>query len=204
MKRTLTVMSVAGLLAIVMTAVGVSDEKPKQDPSDMAKMMEAFQKAQKYINPGDNHKLLNKFIGEWKTESRFFMGSQPTPAEPGEATTKWLIDGRWIVTESKGQLMGKPSEMYTTMGYDNFKMSFVATTVSNWDTAMNRAEGDMDPGGKALLMYGTIDEYLTGEHDKMVKLVYRFISDDKIVMEIHDLPIGEKNTKVVEITYTRK
>ncbi len=54
------------------------------------------------------------------------------------------------------------------------------------------------------MSYGTIDEYLTGEHDKMVKTVWRFISDDKMVLEIHDLPIGENNTKVVEITYTRK
>jgi hypothetical protein len=89
------------------------------------------------------------------------------------------------------------------MGYDNFKMSFVVTTVSSMDTAMNRSEGDLDPGGKALLLYGTLDEYLTGEHDKMVKTVFRFNSADEIVMAIHDLPIGENNTKVVEIKYSR-
>ncbi len=33
--------------------------------------------------------------------------------------------------------------------------------------------------------------------------VYRFNSDDEIVMEIHDLAIGENNTKVLEIKYTR-
>ena len=82
-------------------------------------------------------------------------------------------------------------------------MSYVFTTVSTMDTAMNHAEGDMDPGGKAMILYGTIDEYLTGEHDKMVKYVFRFLSPDKIVLEVHDLPIGENNTKVLEITYTR-
>jgi hypothetical protein len=89
------------------------------------------------------------------------------------------------------------------MGYDNFKQSYVTTMVSTMDTAMLHAEGDMDPSGKALLAYGTLDEYLTGEHDKMVKYVWRFVSDDEIVLEIHDLPIGEHNTKVVEITYSR-
>jgi len=58
--------------------------------------------------------------------------------------------------------------------------------------------------GKVLLTYGTIDEYLTGEHDKMVKYVWRFLSEEKIVLEIHDLAIGEFNTKVVEITYVRQ
>ena len=89
------------------------------------------------------------------------------------------------------------------ISYDNFKMSYVVTTVSNMDTAMHTAEGDLDPNTNSLLMYGTLDEYLTGEHDKMVKTVLRFPSEDKIVMEIHDLPIGEANTKVVEFTYTR-
>jgi hypothetical protein len=83
------------------------------------------------------------------------------------------------------------------------KQSYVVGTVTNIDTAMAYAEGDMDPGGDVLLLYGTIDEYLTGEIGKMVKTVFRFLSEDEIVMEVHDLPIGEKNTKVFEIRYTR-
>ena len=56
----------------------------------------------------------------------------------------------------------------------------------------------------ALVTYGTIDEYLTGEHDKMVKYVWRFRGDDAMTFEVHDLPIGESNTKVVEVTFKRK
>jgi hypothetical protein len=54
-----------------------------------------------------------------------------------------------------------------------------------------------------LIGYGTLDEYTTGENDKMVKYAFRFLDADKIVLEIHDLPIGETNTKVLEFTYTR-
>ena len=89
------------------------------------------------------------------------------------------------------------------LGYDNFKQSYVSTMISSLDTAMTHAEGDMDPSGNALLSYGTLDEYLTGEHDKMVKYVWRFPSKDKMVLEVHDLPIGEQNTKVLEISYAR-
>ena len=38
----------------------------------------------------------------------------------------------------------------------------------------------------------------------MVKYVWRFVTKDRLVLEVHDLPIGEKNTKVVEFTYNRK
>ncbi len=181
-----------------LSATAQPAEQP--DPGEMAAMME---KVKQFTEPGKHHRILERFIGKWDTETRFFMGETPTPAEKGTAETSWLMDGRWIQTRAKGRMMGRPIEGHTVMGYDNFKMSYVATSVSSMDTAMIRSEGDMDPGGKAILLYGTLDEYLSGEHDKMVKTVMRFVSDDQFVMEVHDLPIGEKNTKVVEITYKR-
>lgn len=199
---------VAALVASIAIAFGAMGargatvpQEAKPEQADYASMMA---KAKKFIEPGKNHEILKRFIGKWDTELRFFMGDQATPPERGTSECSWLMEGRWVKWEATGKMMGRPTRIFTIMGYDNFKMSFVATTVSSMDTAMNRTEGDMDPGGKLLISYGTIDEYLTGEHDKMVKTVWRFESDDKIVMEIHDLPIGEKNTKVLEFTYTRQ
>lgn len=179
---------------------GTAQEKKEPTLGDMAAMM---QKAQKFTQPGPHHKVLEKFLGTWNTETRIFMGGQGSKPEKGTATTRWLMPGRWLQSESKGTMMGMPMEGVMLMGYDNFKMSYVTTAVTSGDTAMLRSEGDMDPGGEMLITYGTLDEYLTGEHDKMVKYVWRFASKDKIVLEIHDLPIGDKNTKVVEIVSTR-
>jgi len=193
-----------GTLCLAATVgMGVAQERNDSDEASRA-MAEMMEKMARYTQPGTHHELLERFVGTWKTETRFFMGQTPSAAELGEAVTRWQMDGRWLITEAKGQMMGRPLESCTLMGYDNFKQSYVATAVSSMDTAMNRSEGDLDPGGEVLLLYGTLDEYLTGEHDKMVKTVFRFLSEDKYVMEVHDLPIGEKNTKVVEITYTRK
>jgi len=71
-------------------------------------------------------------------------------------------------------------------------------------TAMNHAEGMRDRTGKVLTLYGTMDEPMTGEHDKPVKYVLRVLGPDKHVYEIHDLAIGEPHTMVIEVTYTRK
>ncbi len=208
--------STVGLGAVVvapfvMTALAAQDEKAASSPpaaagektptpADMGAMMA---KARKFTEPGPHHKELARMIGKWDFEMRFFMGDKASPTEKGTSETKWLMDGRWLMTESRGNMMGRPYTAAMIMGYDNFKQSFVTTAVSSVDTAMNHSEGDMDPGGNVLITYGTLDEYLTGENDKMVKYVWRFVSDDKIVWEIHDLPIGEKNTKVVEFTFTR-
>jgi hypothetical protein len=188
----------AGLLA---GAFGLSGPQDQPAAEDMAAMMA---KAAKYTQPGEHHKLLERFLGKWYTASRSTMAGSETPWEKGTSEVSWLMEGRWLQSNGTGSMMGMPMQFFSVMGYDSFKQSYVVTSVSSMDTAMNHSEGDMDPGGKVLLLYGTIDEYLTGEHDKMVKTVYRFESADKIVMEIHDLPIGEHHTKVVEVVFTRQ
>src|SRR5262249_49355290 len=140
-------------------------------PPDMAAMMK---KAERFTKPGENHKLLERFLGKWETETRMFMGEKGSPGEKGTAEGKWLMDGRWLQLESNGSMMGMPMRTFTILGYDNFKMSYVVTTVQSMDTAMNRSEGDLDPNTDTLITYGTIDEYLTGENDKMCKYVWRF------------------------------
>lgn len=174
------------------------NENPAAD--ELAKLME---NAKKFTEPGEKHKLLEKWIGDWKLETRFVMNGKKTPAQLGKSKCSWLIKGRWIKSEGEGEMMGKKMKGFHILGYDNFKKSYVGTSVQNMDTAMLRYEGDVDPKTGALVMYGKMDEYLTGEHDKMVKYIWRFVSDDKLIFEVHDLAIGEKNTMVIEQTYLR-
>lgn len=176
-----------------------------QDPQDKGGEMAAMMaKAKKFTAPGKHHKELERLLGTWTTETRFFQGPNAMPPEKGEAEFRWRMQDRWVEGTWKGTLMRMPIEGVLLFGYDNFKQSFVYSQVTTMDTAMLHAEGDMDPSGKAMLLYGTLDEYLTGEHDKMVKYVWRFASPDEMSLEVHDLPIGENHAKVVEVTYKRK
>jgi len=195
--------AVLASLLVPAFAAGFTQEPdaPMADPSDLAAMMA---QAQKYTRPGEHHKLLERHLGEWDTETTLFMGGNAMEPSEGTSKSEWLMEGRWLKSDLQGSMMGMPIRIVSIMGYDNFKQSYVVTSVNSMDTIMIHQEGDMDPGGKALLMYGTLDEYLTGEHDKMVKTVFRYVSDDEMVMEVHDLPIGEKDTKVFEIHYKRR
>lgn len=172
--------------------------------AEQVNMAEMMAKARKYTQPGEAHKALERFLGDWTVETRILMGGNPGKPSMGEQRCTWLMKDRWVECRGSAPFMGIPTEMFSVLGYDNFKQSYRVMTMSSIDTAMNVSEGDMDPGGKVLLTYGTIDEYLTGEHDKMVKYVWRFDDADHIRMEVHDLPIGEKNTQVIAVRYTRK
>jgi hypothetical protein len=202
MRRSFVVSILAVLsgLAVWMAAPAQQSPESPKGPPDLAAMKE---KAKRFTQPGEHHRALERFLGKWATETRIFMGGQSTPPEKGTSEFSWLMPGRWMKSEWKSSMMGMPFQGFMILGYDNFKQSYVSSTITSLDTALVHAEGDMDPSDKALLSYGTLDEYLTGEHDKMVKYVWRFVSKDKMVLEVHDLPIGENNTKVVEIAYTR-
>jgi hypothetical protein len=197
---------VVGIALAVMAgttiAAGSLTAAAQQQPTQ-SEMAAAMAKAKRFTQPGEAHKVLDRFVGKWTTEVRMFGMGKPTPPEKGSAEFAWLMPGRWLKMESTGSMMGLPLQTFMLLGYDNFKQSYVSTNISSLDTAMTHAEGDMDPSGRALISYGTLDEYLTGEHDKMVKYVWRFQSPTQMVLEVHDLPIGETNAKVVEITFRK-
>ncbi|MDZ4753385.1 MAG: DUF1579 family protein [Phycisphaerae bacterium] len=205
-RSLLSIASVLGAFVAgtgLVASLGAQNTKPAPAPINNDEIAKAMVAAQKFTVPSTHHKELERFVGKWTTKSRIFMGGTATPPESGTAEFRWLMDGRWLICDTDGSMMGMKMKGFVLLGYDNFKMSYVQTSVTDFDTAMNRMEGDMDPSGKSLLLYGTLDEYLTGEHDKMVKYVYRFDSADRITLEVHDLPIGEHNTKVVEWIFER-
>lgn len=204
-------------LAVALPSLVVALNRPASAPQDaptaeqVAEMMAA---AERYTQPGPEHRFLELLVGEWDVGARLAMMGDQAPIDQGTATTKWKVQGRWLESHWRGSIMGMEGNAFHMLGYDRLKMSYVWTAFTDFDTALNHAEGDLTPGKDALIMYGTLDEYITGEHDKMVKYVYRFggsrdeagdwKSIDRIVLEVHDLPIGEENTKVMEFTYVRK
>ena len=195
----------AALTAVLFVAVAaVPQDEDAAAPPSAETLAEMMAKAAAIREPGEHHAVLERFLGSWDWEMSFAGTPPGTPTMKGTSEVTWLIDGRWISFAHEGDVMGMANETFQVLGHDNFKQSFRFMQISNMDTMMLTAEGDLTRDGDALIAYGTLDEYLTGEHDKMVKYVWRFVSDDEIEHEVHDLHIGEENTKVVEVTLRRK
>jgi hypothetical protein len=196
----------AALTALAASLFAAPSPAPdSQQPTESVDMAEMMKRAERFTSPGVEHRWLERFLGEWESELRIVMpGMESAAPERGSARGRWLIDGRWLALEGEGTMMGMPVRSFHLIGYDRFKMSYVTASVSSLDTALAISEGDVDPRSGALLAYGTIDEYLTGEHDKMVKYVWRFPDANTMTLEVHDLPIGETGTKVIEMTWRRR
>lgn len=202
MKNVLLVALGAALGATLLPLVPLA-ASPAQEQKMSPEMEAAFAGARKYTEPGAMHQKLKDYVGKWDVVTAISMGPGQEMKSESKAEIAWLIEGRFLKQETKGQLMGQPYHGFGILGHDNFKNAFVSTWIDNMNTYKLDSQGRLGQDGKTLFLYGTLDEYLNGDNDKPVKYVYRWKDADHFTFEVHDLDIGEANTCVVSMTYSR-
>jgi hypothetical protein len=157
------------------------------------------------MKPGPAHERLRELLGTYEVTMRMSMGpGQPTMESKGTDEITWFAEGKWLQSNWSIEMMGQPTKGLSVLGYDNFKERYVWWKVDSMQTCVQSAFGHFDQSGDNLILWGTIDEPMTPEQDKQVKYVYRGFGQDKFVIEVHDMMIGEANTKVLEFEYARK
>jgi len=156
--------------------------------------------------PGEQHRLLGRFVGTWDTVGRMWMEGPDGPVSEsrGVVETRWLIPGLWIMDEVKTEMMGRPFEGFSISGYDNVKRKYVGMWVDAMSTALLTMEGNFDREGKTLALFGTADDPATGEHDKLMGYVTRVVDDDHHVFEIWDYSARPEGTITMELEYARR
>ena len=190
----LVITSVLGLTAF-------TDEKKQELSGEDKKMMELLEK---YSTPGENHKYLDYFIGEW--ESLVKMVSEPD-SEPithqQEIKVKWILGGRYLNAHIKGNLMGKSYEVFVYTGYSNYKKELFAIQLSTMDTGYFVSTGSLDKSGKIRTETGMMDDFFSGKKIK-IKAVTTLLDRDKYKYDFYTIDAEGKETKSMEIVYKRK
>lgn len=154
--------------------------------------------------PGVPHERLAQLEGKWKTVTKMWMAGPDAPPvqTTGECERTMILGGRFLQDRHKGEMFGQPFEGLGLTGYDNFKKKYVAAWMDTTGTALYTMEGNWDTSGKVLTLYGVMDEYYTGEHDKPIRYVTRVVNQDQFVFEVHDMTLGE-HSLVAQTTFTR-
>lgn len=195
--RTLVSGFVLGSVTALLGGHALSQDHGDMDPAQMQRMM---QLAKELATPGEAHRRLDYFVGEWDI-STTVMGMSP---ETGTQSIKWILGGRQLRSSFKGTLMERPFEGLGLLGYDNYKKKYTSVWCDSQSTTLLTSEGLADQTGKVITLYGTMDEWMDGTHDKAVKYIYRIVDEDTYEFEIHDLGIVPGDTKVISMISTRK
>lgn len=174
---------------------------PQMSAEDMAKM----QKWMATMNPGEHHKHLEHFVGEWEWVMKMWMSGPEGPAmeTKGTSSIRWILGKRYIQEEFKGQMMGMPYEGIGLTGYDNYKNLYVSSWASNMDTQYITQMGSRNPKTGVFTFYGTMDEPALDVRGRTVKYVTRIVDKDHHVFSVYDLHAGD-DYRVFEVSYTRK
>lgn len=176
-------------------------EKPQAGAPDMEEMMKKFEAA---ATPGPAHKALDALAGNWEITSKWYMAPDTPPMESkGSCKTSWILGGRFLQDDFTGEFMGKPMKGLGLTGYDNVKKKYVGLWIDDMGTAMFTTEGTAGAAGKVFTFQGKMDDPMTGEKDKVMKMIVRIVSPTKHTFEMHDLSKGDKSL-CAEMTYTRK
>jgi hypothetical protein len=195
-----------GVLIFVLTLTisneSFSQEKKKKMPSQ-DEMMKNWQAS---MTPGTQHKMLEESVGTWDSEVKMWWNGpkgEPTVSK-GTSVNKMVLGGRYLQQDFTGEMMGNPFVGTGFTGYDNFKKKYVGFWIDNMGTGMSTMDGVLAKDGKSVTMWGKMDDPMTGQKDKKVKYVVRFVDKDTQVFETYDVTAYGDKQPVMEITYKRQ
>ena len=171
-------------------------------PVDSATAMKAWME---YATPGEPHKLLAKSNGVWIGEVTMWMAPDAPPqVNKSTMTNKMIMDGRYQISEYKGDFMGMPFTGMSTTGYDNAKKVFTSSWIDNMGTGIMKMEGPLDEATKTITMTGKMIDPSTGRECSM-REVLTIVDDDNQLMEMYGPdPKTGKEFKSMTIKLTRK
>ncbi len=205
MKVMLGGVTVMATVLLVAATVISQDEPPAKEPQQggdaMATMMAEWAKANAI---GPEHDRLKKMVGKWNVESKMWMNpNAPPTVSQGTAECNLVFGGRFIEQHYKCPMMGMPFEGRSFEGYDRIKKKYVSVWMDSMSNGIWVTYGTPDAGGKSVTYYGMSDDPMTGEQDKLSRMVAREIDKDTAVIEMYDKPFGQDEYKAMELKYTR-
>jgi hypothetical protein len=128
-------------------------------------------------------------------------GKPPTEAT-GTAEIKMLLDGRFLQQEYSSTMMGQPYSGIGITAYDNLRKRYVTTWIDTMGTGMFRMEGTANPDGKTITMKG--QHAKPGGGHMTHRAVWKIVDNNNQTFEMFGSHDGGQESKMMEITYTRK
>jgi hypothetical protein len=193
----------ATLSLLALTAVpAMAQDKPKEGaPAMGGPEMEAMMKA---ISPGENHKHIARYAGDWTYTGKMWMDpSQPPTESTGTMHGETILGGRYAQTTWKGNFMGMPFEGRGTNGYDNLSKQYVGTWIDNMGTGIMYSTGTCDANGMKCEDKGDMMDPMTGKKSYM-RSVVTWTGDKSFKMESFGPGPSGQEVKTMEMVVTKK
>ena len=172
---------------------------PEMTPEQKAEMA-AYEKA---ATPGPQHQKLAETAGTYAVKAMSWSEpGGPAMEDSGTATRAMALDGRVLVEEFTGTMMGGPMTGRGMTGYDNVSRKYWSTWTDTLSTGILFAEGTCDDKNSCTFTGTWNDAVKKGP--KKARMTSRWTSPTTEVWEMHAPDKHGKEYKMMEMTYTKK
>ncbi len=149
---------------------------------------EAQQHAMTKPEPAEEHRWLQRFVGDWVFESE----SQGKPDEPVHKSTGVErirpLGDYWIVAEGEGNMPdGCSGQFLITIGFDPATKRFNGTWIGSMMTHHWIYEGEREPDGNTLTLYADGPDFESPDTMAKYKDVLELVDDRRRRMESYVL-----------------
>src|SRR4030095_6573387 len=152
-----------------------------------------------FATPGEMHKLMSSWDGNWTTDITSWMDpTSPPQKSTGTVENKTVLNGLYQMGHYTGTMMGAPFEGYSTLAYDNAKKMFVNTWIDNMGSGVVVMTGQYNPQTKTLELKGTQSDPMTGK-DSALREVIKIMDDNTQFMTMYGAGMDGKETKFMEM-----
>lgn len=127
--------------------------------------------------PQKEHKWLEKFVGEWSSESEGAGPDGKMHTHRGTLTVRSL-DGIWYIGESQGEM----GPTILTLGFDPGKNRYVGTFIGSMMTDLWVYDGQLDAAGKVLTLDTEGPSFAGDGSNAPYKDSFEFKNDDHFVL----------------------
>lgn len=132
--------------------------------------------------PTKEHEFLKQFEGDWDFDSEGMMVEGQPPLEcTGEMHGK-MLGGFWIVSQSTTNSPGQSVNAIQTIGYDPEKKKYIGTWIDSMMGHMWKYEGEVDAGGKKLVLEADGPNFTTPGKTSRFRDAYEFKTKDHILV----------------------
>lgn len=196
MKRTRLMLEFAICTA---TLPALAQEPPAMTPEQQAEM-QAYMKAG---TPGEQHAALAKTAGDYDLSIKAWHvpGQEPT-MDKGTAKRSMVLGGRVMVEDVQANMMGMPFTGQGMTGYDNTTGKYWSTWNDSMSTGIMVSQGECDAAA-ACTFTGTWNDPVK-KTAVTSRMTTRWADADTEIFEMYGPGPDGKETKMMEMTYSRK
>ncbi|MBA3556753.1 MAG: DUF1579 family protein, partial [Gemmatimonadales bacterium] len=138
-------LALGGMLALAAYLVAVTSVAAQEAAQMSAEEQAMMQKWAEYATPGEPHQRLASMAGDWTWTSKWWMAPDAPPEESsGTTSSSMAMDGRYLMENYEGSMMGQPFKGHAITGFDNFRDEYVSTWIDNMGTGMMTSRGTYD------------------------------------------------------------